>query len=147
MTLYVWTTATGWLPKQSTTVNKIGNISIAAISDHRERIAASSRENRDIAFEGNKILIFPAMESHGRVGMKITFKIDEVETAIQYACAISTYVCVTENVQEWHTWIPHADMMCVSPASRQILMDSSEDLHRHGRKRYVVSGGIRAQSS
>lgn len=76
MTLYVRITVTGWLPKQSTTVNKIGNIIIAAISDHRERIVAASRKNRDVAFEGNKILIFPAMESHRRqlVGMRRAFK-------------------------------------------------------------------------
>lgn len=64
MTLYVWITATGWLPKQSTTVNKVGNIIIAAISDHRERIVAASRKSRIIAFKGNKFLIFPATESH-----------------------------------------------------------------------------------
>ena len=76
MTLYVWITATGRLPKQSTTVNKIGNIIIAAISHHRERIVAASRKNRDVAFEGNKILIFPTMESHRRelVGMRRSFK-------------------------------------------------------------------------
>lgn len=66
MTLYVWITATGWLPKQSTTVNKVGNIIIAAISDHRERIVAASRKSRNVVFEGNKFLIFPAMESHRR---------------------------------------------------------------------------------
>lgn len=57
-------------------MNKIGNIIIAAISDHRERIVAASRKNRDVAFEGNKILVFPAMESHrrGLVGMKRAFK-------------------------------------------------------------------------
>jgi len=76
MSLYVWITATGCLPRQSTTVNKIGNIIIAAISDHRERNVAASRKNRDVAFEGNKILIFPAIESHRTelVRMRRAFK-------------------------------------------------------------------------
>lgn len=63
MTLYVWITVTGCLPKQSTIVNKVGNTIIAAISDHRERNVAASKKSRNVAFEGNKFLIIPAMES------------------------------------------------------------------------------------
>lgn len=103
MTLYVWITATGWLPKQSTTVNRIGNIIIAAIWDHRERIVAASRKSRNVAFEGNKFLIFPAMElGESSWGWGELSKKDEVETAIQYAHAMSTLLCVMENVQGWH---------------------------------------------
>lgn len=54
MTLYVWITVTGCLPKQSTIVNKVGNTIIAAISDHRERNVAASKKSRNVAFEGNK---------------------------------------------------------------------------------------------
>lgn len=76
MALYAWITATGWLPVQSTTVSKIGNIIIAAISTHRRRIVAAARKNRDVAFQGKTILIFPAVECHRRelMGMKRAFK-------------------------------------------------------------------------
>lgn len=76
MALYVWITATGWLPVQSTTVKEIGNIIIAAISTHRKRIVAAARKNRDVAFQRKTILIFPAIEYHRRelMGMKRAFK-------------------------------------------------------------------------
>lgn len=121
ITLYVWITATGWLPKQSTTVNKIGNIIIAAISDHRERIVAASRKNRDVAFEGNKILVFPAMESHrrGLVGMKRAFK-KRWSWDCNPVCATSTRFCATENIQGRHTWILRADRMCLQLLGRSL---------------------------
>lgn len=147
MTLYVWITATGWLPKQSTTVNKVGNTIIAAISDHRERIVAASRKSRNVAFEGNKFLIFPAMESHRRelMGLRRAFKKRWSWDWIQYARAISTLFCVTENIQGWHTWILCTDVMPVSTACQQILMDSSDNFHKRGRSCFAVSCMIRAR--
>lgn len=103
MTLYVWITATGWLPKQSTTVNKVGNIIIAAISDHRERIVAASRKSRIIALKGNKFLIFPATESHTRelMGLRRAFK-RRWSWVCNPVCTgkISTLFCVTEDYRD-----------------------------------------------
>lgn len=148
MTLYVWITATGWLPKQSTTVNKVGNIIIAAISDHRERIVAASRKSRIIAFEGNKFLIFPATESHRRELMRLrrAFK-KRWSWVCNPVCTgkISTLFCVTENIHAWHTWVLCADIMPVSTACTQILMDSSEALQNCGKGCFAVSHMIRAR--
>lgn len=110
MTLYVWITATGWLPKQSTTVNKIGNIIIAAISDHRERTVAASRKNRDLAFEGNKILIFLATESHRRelMGLRRAFRKRwswDCNPACE--CNVHTFLCGRKR-----TGTAHLDSAC-----------------------------------
>lgn len=149
MTLSVWITATGWLPKQSTTVNKVGNIIIAAISDHRERIVAASRKSRIfIVFKENKFLIFPAPESHRRelMGLRRAFK-KRWSWVCNPVCMgkISALFCVAESIQGWHTWVLCADRVPVSAACQQILMDSSEALHKHGRSCFAVSHTIRAR--
>lgn len=126
MTLYVWITATGWLPKQSTTVNKVGNIIIAAISDHRERIVAASRKGRNITFEGNKFLIFPAMESHRRelMGLRGAFKKRwSWECSPVCMCNIHTLLCDRKCTGMallvsvcWY----NADIMCLQLVSRSL---------------------------
>lgn len=104
MTLYVWITATGWLPKQSTIVNKVGNTIIAAISDHRERIVAASKKSRNVAFEGNKFLIIPAVESHRSELMRLRRACKKRwswNCSPVCMCSIHTFLCDRDSSLEF----------------------------------------------